>query len=289
MSDTPSWPDWSPDEPGDVPPPPPPPGGVLTDGGAPTPPSWNSGAGGWTPPPPPTTRPSWLVPVIVAAIVVGVGLLGVAAALVARTSDGGVPDETRGVATATETPDGRAATEDGVPGVDGPAVVTAADAVTKELLTAIDESEVTMITFQVESRDGVDETGVLLDGGVILVTDAATRGLEGLGALRERMMGLEDIDPDAVTPGLLAIRDGYVDHLEAWQAWMGAVRDNPTLLQDDNEDGAPFNADIASTADVFVDELRIGLPSDTSLSLREYAQFIIDRGFGGSGDGGDLV
>lgn len=288
VSDTPSWPDWSPDEPGDIPPPPPPNGGVMIERDSAMPPPPQDPGMGWTPPPPPGKRAGWIVPVIILAVLVGVGLLGAAALLVVRSTSSTTVDEPT-IATAQPTPDGPDPVETDGPDVGGPAVVTAADAVTEALLTAIDEAEVTMITFQVESTDGVDADGVLLDGGEALVTAAATKGLDGLNALRDQLREIEQVDPDATTPGLEAIRDGYVDHLDAWRAWMEAVRDAPELLEATNEDGAPFSADIASTADIFVDELRIGLPSDTSTSLREYAQFIIDRGFGGSGNGGDLV
>lgn len=259
-----NWPDWSPD-----PQPPPPPGGVGTQT---PPPDWGA-------PPPSGSGRGWLLAAVIGAVVVGLGLVVVAAVLVARSSD---PAPVVGPSVEADefSPPAPPPVAD-----DDPLAAT-----TAELLSAIDASELAMITFQIEYQDGIDQDGLLVDGGERLVLAAADKGIAELDVQRERMAAIEQVTGEAVTDGHLAIRDSYVLHLIAWRDWMAAVRDDPSLLAFDNEASDPFSVDIADTADVFVVELQRGLPEDTPADLQEYADFILERGFSTSvEDGGELV
>lgn len=270
------WPDWTPDQPGDQAPPPPP----AASGGGP------GGPSDWGAPPEPSRGRGLLAVAIVASLLIGTGLLGVAGYFVSRD---GAPIELAEPAPddpAVDAPSEGAADE---PLIDAEDFDDPTDAVTAELLETIDEAELTMIEFQIRSLDGVDADGMLLDGGEALVQDASQAGADALGQLEARLSAIE-ADGSGVTDGQLAIRDRYREHLVAWKDWMTAIQDDPTLLEQGNEAAAPFSQDIADTAEDFVTELRIGLPDGTPDQLRAFAEFILERGFGGpSAPGGELA
>lgn len=276
MSTPTQWPDWTPDQPGDQAPPPPPPG-TEPD---PT---------GWGAPPEPSRGRGLLIVAIVAALLIGTGLLGAAGYLVSRDAD---PIELADPVPAEPDVDGPA-DESGTadePPIDADDFDRPTDVVTAELLESIDAAELTMIEFQIRASDGIDTDGTLLDGGEALVQDASRTGAEALSELEGRLSAIEPGGSGAVTEGHLAIRDTYRDHLVAWKDWMTAIQSDPALLEDGNAAAAPFGQDIADTAEDFVTELRVSLPEGTPDQLRAFADFILDRGFGGpSAPGGELA
>lgn len=282
MVDSTSWPEPSGSRPDDAPPPPPPPAHPGTGPGA-APPSWPDDQGDiWRQPTTGSNRPAWLVLSLVAAVLVGLTTAGVAGVLVARSSSSGA-DVAVAATEQAEVPFDEPTFEPDV-------VASPEDAVTAELLEAIDLSEQTMIEFQVTASDGIGVEGGLAPGGDELVREAASTGASRLEGLRSRLGELEQVEGGAATDGHLAIRDSYVEHLDAWRRWMQAVADDPALLEPGAADRGPFSLDIETTAEDFVVQMRAGLPSDTPAELEAYADFILQRGFSSSGgDGGELV
>ncbi len=263
-----SWPAWLP--PGDEAPPPPPSAPPPPPSAAPPPPSsappppgaWPGatvaapGGPDWSPPPPRRTG------TLVVAVIIGVLVLlaaGAAAVLLARTSDDG--------ATADVPP--------AVTDVDPDDVIAQTEAV----LQVIDQSEERMIGFQVDLQPLLEEDGTVGDGAEA-IADAARDAAEDLLAIRTTLRGLAGGE-EAGFDGLRDIRDAYAGHMDAWVDYLDAVAGSPALAGSGSGDAEPFWGDIESTGDDFVDAVRVGLPDGTPSELRDYAEFIVDRGFGG--------
>lgn len=274
--DSSSWPSWLP--PGEDAPPPPPPPPAATDAidpsasppvAAPPPPppgAWSgapstAGPGGpdWTPPPPRRTG------TLVVAVVIGVLVLlaaGAAAVVLVRVSDG---DQ---VLDAGDLPDA-------VADADPDDVVAQTEAV----LQVIDQSEERMIGFQVDLQPLLEEDGTVGDGAEG-IANAARDAAEDLLAIRTTLRGLAGGEADGFD-GLRDIRDTYAGHMDAWVDYLDAVAGSPAMAGFDSADADPFWGDIESTGDDFVEAVRTGLPDGTPSELRDYAEFIVDRGFGG--------
>ena len=214
----------------------------------------------WTPPPPRRTG------TLIVAVVIGVLVLlaaGAAAVLLVRTSESDqVADE-----------------NDGPP----PAVAEADPddvvAQTEAVLQVIDQSEERMIGFQVEIQPLLEEDGTVGDGAEAIAS-AARDAAEDLLAIRTTLRGLAGGEADGFD-GLRDIRDEYAGHMDAWVDYLDAVAGSPALAGISSSDAEPFWGDIESTGDDFVDAVRGGLPDGTPQDLRDYAEFIVDRGFGG--------
>lgn len=148
------------------------------------------------------------------------------------------------------------------------------DLVYGRLLTDIDASEREMIAFQTE-------VGEALAGatsgpeGLAEVAEVAAAREEGLLAVRDRLA--EPLD-DA---GAEEVRRLYVEHLDSWADFIGAVAEDPVLIFEQSESGATVA--INRTADRFARALEDELPEAADAEVARFADGILDRGFRGFG------
>jgi hypothetical protein len=149
------------------------------------------------------------------------------------------------------------------------------DATFAQLLVDIDASEMTMIGFQ-SDLGGVFASA---DGERALAAArvVAEQRREELLEVRSRLEASSDEDD------VEAVRDVYVEHLDSWERFMGAVEDDPTVLAMDGRD-AIYTLDINATADAFSRELQSRLPAEVDDEVRAYADAILDRGFRSAAD-----
>lgn len=266
------------------PPPPPPPPPSATGGWAPPEPRGGDrtyGPGGWAPPPRPRRRRGVVIGVLTGVVAL-VLLLGAGAVLLLRTVDTDVQvgggDVGRGEA--TEIAPDRDAQD--VPADD-------LEAQAEAVLRTINTSEERMIAFQRVVVDGVDENGTVGDAAAEIAQEAQDAGND-LTSLRSDLRSLAGGEGDGFD-GLRDIRDTYASHMDAWIDYLDAVAGSPALAAPDSSDAVSFWRDIESTGDDFVAAVESGLPDGLSSDLEEFARFIVERGFGGSGDGpeGDIV
>lgn len=266
----------------DPPPPPPPPG--ATSGWAPPPPPSTPadayGPGAWQPPPAPRRRTGVIIAVI-ASVVLLVALLGVGAVLMMRATSGPVADEPQPELPDQARPDGVPAPDD-VPQDD----VTAQ---TEAVLKAINASEERMIAFQEVVFTAMGDDGTVGDAAAQIARAAQAAG-DDLTGLRSDLQALAGGQADEFD-GLRDIRDTYTVHMEAWIEYLDAVAGSPALAAPDSTDAEPFWREIEESGNDFVGAMASGLPADVPASLEELARFIVERGFGGFGDGppGDVV
>lgn len=144
------------------------------------------------------------------------------------------------------------------------------------LLVDVDAAERVMMGFQddllaeLERPDAVPEAGDLL---------ARLRGLaeerrDELLVVRERLLGPGD--ESAVD----AVRAAYLEHLDAWAAYLDAVAEDPLVVL--GQGGRTLHSlAINTTADAFARRLTARLPDDVDPSVRRFAEGILDRGFRG--------
>jgi len=153
------------------------------------------------------------------------------------------------------------------------------------VLATIDGAELRMIAFQDRAFLALrsDPEGFGDD-----VSGEAADAAQDLIELREDLI-LHARDSGGELEGIQVIRDTYRVHLEAWIAYAEAVRDDPVLIRPDNDQAAPYWDDIGSTAEEFVQAVETALPGDAPDELKERAEFILDRGFRGGEDPGELV
>jgi hypothetical protein len=148
------------------------------------------------------------------------------------------------------------------------------DLVYGRLLTDVDASEREMISFQTD-------VGEALSGatsgpeGLAAVAEVAAAREQGLLAVRDR---LEDPLDDA---GAEEVRQRYVEHLDSWADFMGAVAEDPLLILEQSESGATVA--INRTADRFARALEAELPDDIDAEVARFADGVLDRGFRGFG------
>lgn len=262
----------------DGPPPPPPP--VL-----PPPPvaSWPppamppppAGGGGWQPPPRPRGGAGWLVGVVA---VVGVVLLlvGVGALVFVR---GGVSSVERAEDIEFPEPD-----VDGENPVAPPADDVEAQA--RTILETINASEERMLAFQEVVFTSLDETGRLADPAA--VAQEALETAEDLGGLLSDLEDLARAEGQRFD-GLRSIRDTYGEHMVAWIRYVEEASGTPVIASPESPDAEPFWREIEVTGDEFVRAINRGLPDGLPQEVRDLAQFIVDRGFGGADPGGEVV
>lgn len=264
----------------DDPPPPPPPAAVdQPSGGWPPPPPPGSdqtyGSGGWQPPP--TPRRTGLVVGIVLGVLVLVLLLGVGGLLLARTTlggDGG-PVPAPG-AEAPEAPEAEGRD-------DAPDVPDDLQAQSEAVLEAINASEERMIAFQEVVFNELGEDGNVGDGAAPIAQAAQAAG-DDLTELRSDLRSLAGGQDDGFD-GLRNIRDAYAEHMDAWIDYLDEVAGSPALAAPESEEAAPLWREIEVTGDDFVSAVASGLPDDLPARLQDLADLIVERGFGGYGDG----
>ncbi len=152
-----------------------------------------------------------------------------------------------------------------------------------ELVTAIDASEQQMIRFQDEVAAALSDPDDEEDIGAAF-EEISAAGAERSGQLveiRERL-AVGEGEPAAGDD----VRAAYLDHLDAWVAWMEALEDDPTLLGSDAPEAEAFSLDINTTADDFATELDADLPDDLDDEVVDFARAILERGFSDEGDDG---
>ncbi len=265
----------------DPPPPPPPP--TATGGWAPPPPPGIErayGPGGWQPPERPRRRTGLVVGIVIGVVALVV-LLGAAAVLVVRSVDvsadvstgtGGGPGI--GQATPIEPQD--------VPADD-------LEAQAEAVLRTINTSEERMIAFQVVVSDGLGEDGTVGDAAAEIAQAAQSAG-DDLTEIRSDLRGLAGGEGRGFD-GLREVRDTYAAHMDAWIEYVDAIAGSPALAAPDSSDAQPLWDEIERSADDFVQAMSSSLPDGLSPDLEQLARFIVERGFGGVGDGptGDVV
>jgi hypothetical protein len=151
------------------------------------------------------------------------------------------------------------------------------DAIYGRLLVDIDASEQVMLGFQqdlVTALQGVAPTDPeLLDRLAGIADDRRSELLDVRARLAEEL-------PDA---GADAVRDRYVEHLDAWADYLQAIADDPTTLaQQDDRSG--YNVVINVTADAFARALEEELPGDIDDGVERFADAILERGFRNVGE-----
>ena len=266
----------------DPPPPPPPP--TATGGWAPPPPPGSGpayGAGGWQPPPTPRRRTGLVVGVALGVLAL-VFVVGVGAVLLVRTVDGG-PGQAD-VEMAQPDPFGEPA-PDGAP--DPGSVSPELEAQAEAVLRTINESEERMLAFQQVVFESLDDDGSVGDGAARIAQEAQRTG-DDLTSLRSDLRSLAGGEADGFD-GLRDVRDTYAGHMEAWIAYVDAVAGSPALAAPGSSDAEGLWRDIETTGDDFVTAMDTGLPDDLPAALEDLARFIVERGFGGGGDGGGDV
>jgi hypothetical protein len=149
------------------------------------------------------------------------------------------------------------------------------DAVYAQLLIDIDASERTMIGFQEDVDEAFVGAASPADGVAAVGAVAGERRNELL-QVRERLAdGLDDA-------GAEQVRSRYVEHLDSWADYMGAIEDDPLLLLEDR--GTGFTVVVNATADAFARALESELPAGIDLEVERFAEGILDRGFRGFGE-----
>lgn len=139
------------------------------------------------------------------------------------------------------------------------------DVALDEVLTLIDESEITMLRFQEDVQVAPD------------VETVEAAGAEASSELRRIKAELLSVAvAGRYADGVAAVRDTYIAHLEAWETFAAVTADEATAYFD--EDGEHQQA-IGDTADEFVRALENELPDDIPADLLDFAEFILDRGF----------
>ena len=148
------------------------------------------------------------------------------------------------------------------------------DAVFARLLLEVETSEQVMIGVQ---RD-LEEVFADPDPATSLemVREVAERAEDDLLDVRRR---LEETLDD---PGPEAVRGAYLQHLDAWRRYLGAVAEDPALIADETA-SAPYDVEINATADEFARTLERDLPASAPKAIRDFAEAILDRGFRSSG------
>lgn len=154
----------------------------------------------------------------------------------------------------------------------------------RDVLTDIDESERTMIAYQIaafraegdpESSEPRPDEAVRED-----IAAAAETGIEELRAVRGELTGTLPDGADAAR----SVRNAYVTHLDAWIEHLEAVAADPDVERGEPSGGA--YDDINATAEEFAAELEESLPADAPPEVRELARIILERGFSGDENGG---
>ncbi len=142
------------------------------------------------------------------------------------------------------------------------------------LLSDIDASEREMIGFQTDVGEALAGASSREDGLSEVAAVAAERA-ERLGEIRDRL------DDPLDDPGADEVRRLYVDHLDSWAGYIGAVAEDPLAIFEQSETGATVA--INRTADRFTRALEEELPDDVDAEVARFADGILDRGFRGFG------
>jgi hypothetical protein len=266
---------WPSSEPPPPPPPPeagawPPPSGAPawpafggpTWPSTPGPDQWSpTGGTEWRPPEPAKTRWPVVLAIVLGAVVILVGGL----VALARSGGGG----------------------GSVTGGGGARVDAAFVDDLEEMLDLIDTSERRMIGFQEEAFQILGPEPDLASGAEA-VAAAAQDASADLVEIRDDLDGTVTTTGDGAA-GLRRIRDTYSTHMVAWIDYLDAIAGSPALVLPDSMDADSYWQDISDTGDDFVDAVWNDLPDDTPAALRDYAEFILERGFIAGENGGELV
>lgn len=152
------------------------------------------------------------------------------------------------------------------------------DALYAQLLVDIDTAELAMIGFQDALSRAFEEGGIAeQDELAEMIHDAAAEGQDELAAARTRLA--EPLDVAAADE----VREVYLEHLEAWVSYLGAIEEDPGLLGAE-ERARTYLLSINVTADGFARTLEQELPDDLDGEVRSFAEELLDRGFRDSGD-----
>lgn len=267
--------------PTDPPPPPPPPAATRPAPSWPPPGQPVYGGGGWAPPPPPRRRTGLIIAIVVGVLVLVVGAaLAIGAVLVSTTTSTGSEAGGSG-RVEVEGPDDR---ED-APQVPADDLEAQAEAV----LETINASEERMIAFQEVVFSSIGDDGNVGDAAADIAQEAQGAG-DDLTQMRSDLRALAGGQQEGFE-GLREIRDTYAEHMDAWIDYLDAVAGSPALATPDSDEAEPLWREIEVTGDEFVGAVETGLPEDLRPDLRDLAEFIVERGFGGFDDGttGDVV
>jgi hypothetical protein len=216
---------------------------------------YGPGAGG---PPPPSGNRGLKFTLILVAVIVAIGGV-LAAGVIAWNAVG----DTVG-ADPSPTPTARE-TEELPLDRDDPS-----DVALEGVLTLIDESELTMIQFQIEVEQAVSDEAV---------REAGSTAARELRRLDEELSDTEVTG--AYAQAVRAVRDSYLEHLRAWTTYVEATAEDPEAFLDPSGE---YWQDITDTADVFVAAMEDDLPANIPDDLARFADFILDRGFRENGD-----
>jgi len=241
---------------------------------------WDAGAGAPDGPPPPPwerdrrnrRRTVWIVVAVLLLIGIPVGL-----AIAGAMSRDATPRTDEPTATVPPVPEGD---DPGARGPDrdteleppDPAQFDGVDADFAALLGRVEDSERAMLRFQ-RDLEGVF-FGAPADLQVLFaqLSEVAADGAASLADARE------ELEEELATPAAEDVRVVYLDHLDAWLAFMEAVADDPALLGPDG-DSSRYDVAINQTAADFADALEELLPDDADPEVRRFAQDLLDRGF----------
>lgn len=164
-----------------------------------------------------------------------------------------------------------------------------ADRELARVLIAIDESELTMLTYDEELTEAFGSVGEDADGGVpdlegvlVLVSEAAGRGEAALATIAERLAepSREGGAQEGARESAEAVRAAYLPHLEAWRVHMARVAATPDVLLSEDATEAD-TVEINVTADAFRRRLEEVLEGDVDPEVAAFAEAILDRGFRG--------
>ena len=163
------------------------------------------------------------------------------------------------------------------------------EAQAEAVLRTINTSEERMIAFQVVVSDGLGEDGTVGDAAAEIAQAAQSAG-DDLTEIRSELRGLAGGEGRGFD-GLREVRDTYAAHMDAWIEYVDAIAGSPALAAPDSSDAQPLWDEIERSADDFVQAMSSSLPDGLSPDLEQLARFIVERGFGGVGDGptGDVV
>lgn len=148
------------------------------------------------------------------------------------------------------------------------------DGIFAELLGDIDASEHAMMSFQDDLSEAFAQAGGDSDRLAQTIRDAASTGQAQLEEVRSRMVDeVADERADAV-------RTIYLEHLDSWAEYMGAIEEDPSILRREGQTSVLILA-INVTADAFARTLEDQMPADADAQVRRFADDILDRGFRG--------
>ncbi|MFA9446000.1 hypothetical protein [Egicoccus sp. AB-alg6-2] len=154
-----------------------------------------------------------------------------------------------------------------------PADFTGSDADFATLLTGVEASERTMLTFQEE----LAQTFELAEGTDLTPFFAAVRSVAAANAM-SLAEARADLEQPLETLAAESVRTVYLDHLDAWLELMETAAEDPTVFGPAG-DTARFDVAINATAVDFSRALEAELPDDAAPEISRHVRELLDRGF----------